>query len=224
MKNKLLSTSLKLLPSSIQYMAMTKALNYLFHDQPDMARFDGVVVSFKLTDLRRVWTFSCDGKAFSKYNQKTDKVDVTCSLRSDVALSLMSKQEVIQAVDNGQIEFSGDAAHVEAITALVRGLQAYKIAALVDHSRHFLRLKPIERPPELPANTEGIDLATVTASDLDTPKKVDFIRDMALAIESMNLQEALRLMTMAKIARPNGPKICQKVAEYEAQQLNASQQ
>jgi predicted lipid carrier protein YhbT len=222
MKKAILSTSLKLIPNVIQYKALTKALNYLFRDQPDMARFAGMVVSFKVTDLRTVWTLTCDGYEFSQYKKKKHKVDVTCLMRSNVALALYSKQDVLRALEQGDIEFEGEATKMASVEALLSGLDSNKIDNLVDHMRAFLRLKPIDRQQQeqinrlnLRASHLGIDLKTVTADQVTSREVVDLIRDAALVFESANTKEALRLMRLAKQGRPNGSVICRKVAEYE---------
>ena len=46
------------------------------------------------------------------------------------------------------------------------------------------------------------------------PKTVDALRDLALKIESTDLETAKELMLMAHLARPNGPFIKQKLDEY----------
>lgn len=222
MKKAILSTSLKLIPNVIQYKALTKALNYLFRDQPDMARFAGVIVSFKLTDARRVWTFSCDGREFSQYKKKKSKVNVTCLMRSDIALALHSKEEVVRAITEGDILFEGEPSYIDNIIALLYGLEVNKVENLVDSLRSFLRLKPVVREQPLfsdvlrkRAANLGIDLATVTAEQVKTKETVDLVRDAAIVLEKSDLKEALRLMRLAKSARPTGPVICRKVAEYE---------
>ena len=222
MKKAILSTSLKLIPNVIQYKALTKALNYLFRGQADVSGFAGVIVSFKLTDARRVWTFSCDGQEFSQYKKKKSKVDVTCLMRSDIALALHSKEEVIRAITAGDIMFEGEASYIDNIKALLYGLDEAKVENLVDSLRSFLRLKPIVREQSLfgdslkkRAAALGVDLKTINASQVNNVDTVNLVRDAAITLEKTDLKEALRLMKLAKLARPAGPVICRKVAEYE---------
>ena len=44
---------------------------------------------------------------------------------------------------------------------------------------------------------------------------IDIIKDIALFLEKFQLHSALKLMSIAKKLRPNGPLICRKVKEYE---------
>ena len=48
-----------------------------------------------------------------------------------------------------------------------------------------------------------------------SPDKIDFLRDKALEVESSNLQLAYNLMYIAYQARPSGPFIIKKMAEYK---------
>lgn len=223
MKKAILSTSLKLIPKAMQYKALTKALNYLFRDQAGMVHFDGMVVSFKLTDIRSVWTFECDGRAFSQQKKKKSPVDVTCAFRSEVALALHSKQEVIRALEQGDIKLVGESEHIEAVMSLLLGLQPSKVDSLVDHLRSFLRLKPIERKSQIfssalqqRAMDLGVNLHAITFDQINSSTAVDLVRDAAVELEATDLQESLRLMEIAKQKRPTGPLICRKVEQYRA--------
>jgi hypothetical protein len=222
MKKAILSTSLKLIPKAMQYKALTKALNYLFREQMDMVRFDGMVVSFKLTDIRRVWSFQYDGREFRQQKNKKSPVDVTCALRSEVALVLHSKQEVIRALEQGDIKLAGEPEYIEAVVSLLLGLQPSKVDSLVNHLRSFLRLKPVDREPKVfssalqkRAMDLEINLHAITADQVNSQEAVDLVRDAALSLEKTDLTEALRLMNIAKQKRPSGPVICRKVEEYQ---------
>ncbi|WOD06164.1 hypothetical protein [Marinomonas sp. GJ51-6] len=204
MKKAILSTTLTLIPSTIQYKALTKALNYLFRGQSDLVRFDGVIVHFKLIDVKSLWEFECDGGEFVAFKRKERKADVTCLIRSDIALSLYSKEAMIGAIEAGDIQFEGASEHINNINALLYGMNSQKIESLIDHLRKFLRLSAIERKPSSAVSTLSLDINTITANQLDTAEKVNFVRDMALNVELTNLPEALRLMKIAKQARPTG--------------------
>lgn len=60
-----------------------------------------------------------------------------------------------------------------------------------------------------------LDLKNISFDDIKTPEHVDFLRDEAVKIENEDLEKALQLMSLAHRARPQGPFIKKKLAEYE---------
>lgn len=221
MRKKILSTSLKLIPNSLQYKALIKALNYLFAEQEQLSRFTGSSVRFQLTDIGRGWEFACDGKEFRQH--KGASVDVECLFDSELALEVRSKNSVMQAIDANRIQFIGEQAYVAEVKTILLSLEASKIDHLVQRFRKMFGLKPINNTHKgfdevllQRAERLGMDLAKIKAEHVTSKEAVDLIRDAALALEKTDLTEALRLMQIAKLKRPNGPLICRKVEEYQA--------
>ena len=52
----------------------------------------------------------------------------------------------------------------------------------------------------------------------------DLLRDLALALEIVDLDKAKRLMEIALLARPTGPFIKQKVEEYRKNNIELTMQ
>ncbi|MGO3346283.1 MAG: hypothetical protein ACTIM4_13565 [Marinomonas sp.] len=140
MKKKLLAASLKLVPNGIQHKAMAKALNYLFYQQPVLARFAGLSIRLQLMDITQDWTFVCDGRGFSQC--KTDKADVVCMFSSDLALELVSVQGIARAIEQGSIEFVGEPEDIDNAKAMLLGIEANRLEKLSQQLRSFLRIKP----------------------------------------------------------------------------------
>lgn len=86
----------------------------------------------------------------------------------------------------------------------------------------------IKNYPELDKiiNAEDFDFISMKNRDIEAPLSIsnlfsskndaiDFFRDTAILLESKNIKSALKLMTIAKKFRPNGPLINNKINEYK---------
>lgn len=208
MKKIIISTALRLVPKSVQYKALCKALNHLF-EKHNLNELKNCVVKLSVSDLKKSWLLAYSEQGFSDTAKR--KADIELKTKFATALSLHSKDDVDNALNNGDIKLIGEPALVNVIANNLHTLDEKRLKSLSNHLFSFLNLKskqPVEPAP--------LDINNITADDLSTPSNIDFIRDEAIKLEQTDLQKALSLMLLAQQARPNGKVINNKVKDYQA--------
>lgn len=208
MKKTLISTALRLVPKSVQYKALCKALNYLF-EHHDLSDLKNKVVRLNVSDLKKSWLLTYTEQGFTGTNQR--KADIELKTKFAIAFKVHNKAEIVEALNNEDIKLIGEQGLVVVITNNLKALDEKRLKSLSNHLFSFLNLKskqPVEPAP--------LDINNITADDLATPSNIDFIRDEAIKLEQTDLQKALSLMLLAQQARPNGKVINNKVKDYQA--------
>lgn len=208
MKKTLISTALRLVPKSVQYKALCKALNYLF-EHHNLNELKNKVVKLSVSDLKKSWLLTYTEQGFTGTTQR--KADIELKTKFAVAFKVHNKAEIVDALNNEDIKLIGEQGLVDVITNNLKALDEKRLKSLSNHLFSFLNLKskqPVEPAP--------LDINNITADDLSTPSNIDFIRDEAIKLEQTDLQKALSLMLLAQQARPNGKVINNKVKDYQA--------
>ncbi|AYM85584.1 hypothetical protein [Pseudoalteromonas agarivorans] len=208
MKKTLISTALRLVPKSVQYKALCKALNYLF-EHHNLNDLKSKVVKLNVSDLKKSWLLTYTEQGFTGTTQR--KADIELKTKFAVAFKVHNKAEIVEALNNEDIKLIGEQGLVVVITNNLKALDEKRLKSLSNHLFSFLNLKskqPVEPAP--------LDINNITADDLATPSNIDFIRDEAIKLEQTDLQKALSLMLLAQQARPNGKVINNKVKDYQA--------
>lgn len=215
MKKTLISTALRLVPKSVQYKALCKALNYLF-EHHNLNDLKNKVVKLNVSDLKKSWLLTYTEQGFTGTTQR--KADIELKTNFAVAFKVHNKAEIIEALNNEDIKLIGEQGLVDVITNNLKALDEKRLKSLSNHLFSFLNLKskqPVEPAP--------LDINNITADDLATPSNIDFIRDEAIKLEQTDLQKALSLMLLAQQARPNGKVINNKVKDYQAKLATTNQ-
>lgn len=208
MKKTLISTALRLVPKSVQYKALCKALNYLF-EHHNLNELKNKVVKLNVSDLKKSWLLTYTEQGFTGTTQR--KADIELKTKFAVAFKVHNKAEIVDALNNEDIKLIGEQGLADVITNNLKALDEKRLKSLSNHLFSFLNLKskqPVEPAP--------LDINNITADDLSTPSNIDFIRDEAIKLEQTDLQKALSLMLLAQQARPNGKVINNKVKDYQA--------
>lgn len=209
MNIRILGAAIRIIPNRLQAKAIARALNFAFGEQSTHVREDSAL-NLVVKDIKQRWWFNIQGGVFTPASNassnvlSTDGLLVTTSL--DTVLKLRSKKAIEAAIDNNEITFEGEQS--QSLIQLLKSVSDSRIEELTSRAYRFLKLK---QPPRL-------NIHTVTLSEVNTDKDVDFLRDEAIRIESRDLELALRLMTIAHMARPEGPLIKRKLDEYHAKQ------
>lgn len=214
MKKTMLSTALRLIPKSIQYKALCKALNYLTVSH-DLNGLNNCVIKLTISDLKKSWFLTYTEEKFTETTNKR-KANVELKAKYAIALSLHNKAGIINALNNGDITLKGEPTLVDVITNNLQALDKRRLKSLSNHLFSFLNLK--SKQPKVPPR---LDINNITSADLADPLNVDFIRDEAVRLESTDLKLALKLMLLAQKARPNGKVINNKVKAYQARLATA---
>jgi len=208
MKKTLISTALKFVPKTVQYKALSKALNYLF-EHHNLNELKNKVVKLNVSDLKKSWLLTYTEQGFTGTIQR--KADIEIKTKFAVAFKVHNKAEIVDVLNNEDIKLIGEQGLVDVITNNLQALDEKRLKSLSNHLFSFLNLKskqPVEPAP--------LDINNITADDLATPSNIDFIRDEAIKLEHTDLQKALSLMLLAQQARPNGKVINNKVKDYAA--------
>lgn len=208
MKKTLISTALRFVPKSVQYKALSKALNYLF-EHHNLNELKNKVVKLNVSDLKKSWLLTYTEQGFTGTTQR--KADIELKTKFATAFKVHNKAEIVEALYNEDIKLIGEQGLVDVITNNLKALDEKRLKSLSNHLFSFLNLKskqPVEPAP--------VDINNITADDLATPSNIDFIRDEAIKLEHTDLQKALSLMLLAQQARPNGKVINNKVKDYAA--------
>ena len=208
MKKTLISTSLRLIPKTLQNKALCKALNYLFLNAP-LGNLKGQVVKLNVTDIKKSWFVSYGDKGFEA--TKLRKVNAEIKTKLNVAMSLNDKQVIINALKNGELKVMGAPNLAEAITNSLYALDEKRLESISNHLFSFFNIKNNQ-----PQKAPRLDIHNIKDSDLSDPLNVDFIRDEAIKLENTDLEKALSLMLLAQQARPHGKVINNKVKTYQA--------
>ncbi|WP_417698543.1 hypothetical protein [Psychromonas sp.] len=203
MNKKILSAALTIMPKSIQAKAVAKGLNFLLPLAGDTQQ---LCIQLELVDLKRSWQVekTVNGYTTSSKKRPAAEHDVVIKATLPVVLACKDSRRLRAAVNSGDIELLGCVNGKEQIAKQLLNISQQRLDTLVEQCYKFFKLKPQPR----------IDISSVTLSDIQLARDVDFIRDEAVRLEKNNLQEALRLMEIAHQARPNGPFIKRKLDEY----------
>jgi len=207
MNTKLLGAAIRIVPKRMQSKAIAKALNFIFSDQP-LDVEEGTLFHLIVSDIKQQWWLTIDKGVFIPLTKEPADRAKLVSVSSELStlLLLRGKSAIESAIDNGSVIFEGEQSQEVANT--VKVIKQDKIDDLIGRAYSFLKLK---QPPR-------ISIHTVTIADIKTAKDVDFLRDEAIRLESNDLELALRLMSIAHQARPEGVIIQQKLKEYRAKQ------
>ena len=208
MKKTLITTSLRLIPKTLQNKALCKALNYLFLSAP-LGNLKGQVVKLNVTDIKKSWFVSYGDAGFEA--TKLRKVSAEIKTKLNVAMSLNDKQVIINALKNDELQVTGEPNLAEAITNSLYSLDEKRLESISNHLFSFFNIKN-KQPQKAPR----LDIHNIKDSDLTDPLNVDFIRDEAIKLENTDLKKALSLMLLAQQARPHGKVINNKVKTYQA--------
>ncbi|MGY5449823.1 hypothetical protein ACVFI8_02560 [Agarivorans sp. MS3-6] len=202
----ILTAAIRLLPNKLQSRAVSKALNYVISAQSlDSSKVTSLAIN--IIDLKKSWRFSVSSRGFEPVNDSSTYSGLVTVAASLLTFhSIQTKQDLIKALDVGELVVSGETAEKEYVVSVLKAVDAHKITSLIGHGYSFLRIK---RP-------EKWTIHNVTLQDIKGPADVDFLRDEALRLESTNLELALKLMGIAQQARPKGTLISRKVEEYRA--------
>jgi len=210
MKNKMISAALKFTPRIFQYKALCKVLNYICIGHR-LIKFENKIIKFTVIELDRSWFVKCE-KGYFKYC-KSHKATLEINIKLDAALNLTSKAVILNALSCGDIQLKGDTSLVAITHHLLTELDDKRLKTISTRLSSFFKLKPTKTV--IPASYDQLDIETVQLSDLHNDLDVNFIRDEAIKLESIDLSKALQLMTLAHQARPAGLFISRKVSEYK---------
>ncbi|WP_166372402.1 hypothetical protein [Psychromonas sp. SA13A] len=202
MKKTLIATTLRIIPKTLQNKALCKALNYALAKE-NLSALQDQIIKLNVNDLKRSWFVTYDGIAFIPTKKRKTTLEI--KTKFNTAMQLGNKDVIINALQQGDIELIGEGELVEATHGYLSRLDSDRLDNISSHLFSFLNIKTKPR----------LDINSVQLNDLKNNADVDFIRDEALKIEKTDLKKALSLMTLAHQARPNGPFIKQKVAEYQ---------
>ena len=209
MKKTIIATTLKLIPKAFQYKALCKALNYICVEQ-DLSQFSDQIIKLTISDINISWLVTCDKNRFKLTKNRNVNLEIVIDLNT--AMNLQRKTIVMQAVNRESIQFKGELNLVNQAKYLLCQIDEKRLVSLSSHLFSFLKIKSFQ-----PAR---IDINTVQLNDLKSELDIDFIRDEAVRLEKVDLEKALSLMLLAHRARPSGPFISKKIAEYR-EALNA---
>lgn len=201
MNPRIVQTALVLVPKKLQQKAVSKALNRLLFLQvlPHPR-----TINIHITDLKKQWWLCTDESGFKPLFSRERQADIRVQITFDTLVSLQDGGQLEQALHSGLLNIEANEPDTEILSQALLSITQEQIYHLIDVGYSFLNIP----------KKNQIDLKTVTFADIKTEKDIDYIRDASLKLEHFNLQEALRLMEVAQQARPNGPFINNKVAEY----------
>ena len=205
MKKIIVTSTLKFIPKNFQDKALCKGLNYIF-STIDMADFENITMKLYIGDINKSWVVIHNGKHFT--STKKHKVNLEIAMPLNTAFNLKNKLLILEAIQQGNIEFMGELALVNKMKEIILQLDEKRLAYLSKNLLSFSKVKP-----PLPSN--GFDFNNIKLSDLKHPEDINLIRDEAVRLEKLDLQKALSLMTLAHQARPNGQFIARKMVEYQ---------
>ena len=201
MKKTIIATTLKFIPKSLQNKALCKALNYIC--LADLSVFHGQVIKLNVSDLKRSWFVTCNDEGFTATKKR--KVNLEIKTKFNTAMKLGNKSSILDALKEGDIQLNGEPHLVEYTDHYLHQLDERRLASLSAHLFSFLKIKVKPR----------LNIDHVQIDDLKSELDIDFIRDEAFKLEKTDLKKALSLMELAHQARPKGPFITKKVAEYQ---------
>ncbi|WP_417198168.1 hypothetical protein [Bizionia sp.] len=203
MNKKILSTLLVLIPRKIQQKSVAKALNYLFPTGFFESK-ESRTIEFSLTDLKHSWILKMDEYGFHASSRKIKSTDIVIKSELNTILESQDSRNLKNALSSGNIEIVALPSDAVRLKKVLSSIGQNELDEIISHCYRFFKLSPRSR----------INIRTVTLDDIRIAKDVDFIRDEAIKLEKVDLNEALRLMEIAQCARPNGPFIAKKVKEY----------
>lgn len=207
MRTMIVAAGLKIIPQTLQHKAIIKALNFLF--SKSVFQFD---TPFKLTveieDLKKSWHFKQYSSGFDIYKTTDTKLEsfiVKSTLQT--LLNCKSKFDLLRHVANKDVILKGEEAYVSFWMTTIMSLSHQDYERLIE--QFYLTFR-ITRPNSVRLNVDLIEIA-----DIRSDEDLEYIRDEALRLEEVDLVSAYKLMSIAKIYRPDGPLISQKFEEFQ---------
>ncbi|WP_285164748.1 hypothetical protein [Shewanella goraebulensis] len=208
MRNIIVSAGLKILPSKLQYNALIKALNFLFSSNNQLTLSD-ISLVLRIDDLDKQWAFRHSNNVFTPLIEISDSISaVSLSADLNIFLTSVSKFDLIRHIEKGDIKLSGNNSNINKVNEAIRGISHQDFERLIEQ---FYQVFRANRP-----DSPRLDVNQLSASDIKNDSDLEYIRDEALRLETINLSAAHKLMCIAKQFRPDGPLINQKVEEYSA--------
>jgi hypothetical protein len=205
MNIKIIKAALKIIPNSLQQKAIASAFNVLFVHKAKLPT-ESKRIKITISEFNKSWFITLNNGVFSPLKaEKQSDVDICFSADVNTILSLQYKHKLTEALNTGKLSVIANSSNTQQFTDAIHSIQQPHIDHLVTQGYAFLRMNPYGH----------FKLHTVTIRDIKKPLDIDYLRDEALKLESNNLPLALKLMTLAHQARPEGPFITQKVQEYQ---------
>jgi hypothetical protein len=205
MNSKIIKTALKIVPNFLQQKAIAAAFNLVFVHKAKLPS-GSKRIQVTISEFDKSWFITLNNAVFSPLKASHDsKIDIR--LEADIAtlLRAQDKRGLTEALKSGKLKVIADQENTQPFIEAIHSIQQPHIDHLITQGYAFLRMNPYGH----------IHFNTVTINDIKKPLDIDYIRDQALKLESNDLPMALKLMTLAHQARPEGPFIKQKLHDYQ---------
>jgi len=204
MKKAVVKTALAVLPNSIQYKALCKALNYLLpYDTCPFKK--GTVLKLNVFDIKKAWLVECGESGYVKSDFPVEDVELRASF--ETLVECKQKSYIETSLNDGSILILGEQHLIDEATKLLLNLTQAKLDSLMEYFLVFMKIKKAKK-----VESKSI----IQLSDLKTEHDIDQVRDRAINLEHTDLKLACELMELAHKARPNGPFIKEKLDSYRA--------
>ncbi|MBF9001208.1 sulfotransferase family 2 domain-containing protein [Vibrio nitrifigilis] len=202
MKKSITLVALRFISKNKQQVLVSRALNYLLEDA-DIGSYVSTVVQIKIRDTKHTWSLQCNGKKFEPSNNISDVI-VTISL--DDVINFPSQTQLKTKLKNREIDVQGAKVYQNLVSDLLENVDQVKITACIRRLRKMMGLTD--------RHIQDKEPDALTIRDIGSEKDVDYIRDLALRLETTTPELSYKLMVLAHGARPKGPFIKRKLDEY----------
>lgn len=205
-KKRFLLAAITIVPKRIQQKALVKALSFVLPDTSILTGVKGLTLS--IPDLNKSWTFGVSEDGFNSVvpsSLQGELIELTAD--SQTLFKCQRKSRLVTSLTDGSVVISASNEKKQQMLTLLASIEQHQLDALVNRCYSFLHIK----------SQPYLDVNTVTIEDVEHDEDIDYLRDEAIRLEDIDLKLALKVMRVAQQARPKGPLINSKVAQYEQQ-------
>ncbi|GLX81290.1 hypothetical protein [Thalassotalea eurytherma] len=207
MKKSIIKAALAVIPKSLQYKALIKAVNFLLPPNKQVLN-SGIVLKLNVYDMKKSWLIEISVDNYIESAMPVEDIELRASF--DTLIACKERSVIETSLKNGDILILGEPALCEQATNALLNISQNQLDRLMKQFLIFFKLKKATR-----SKAES-PLDDITLNDLKTAKDIDALRDEAIRLESTDIVRAHKFMALAHQARPGGPLIKQKLDSYQA--------